>query len=158
MVVKRKHEEMEAVEKVETAAHPPPASSSRKMQGQIDNKHSIDSDEEEDDRKEHEKFDKIHEDDIEGQEDDSELMMDGDIKVTPSISRRKDRRASSARTETLSGTRRTRLMTHGWTTLTGSRLSRSQKRRLRKRRRRRRLRTRLRWLTMRSTTTSRCWR
>lgn len=83
MVVKRKHEEMEAVEKVETAAHPPPASSSRKMQGQIDNKHSIDSDEEEDDRKEHEKFDKIHEDDIEGQEDDSELMMDGDIKVTP---------------------------------------------------------------------------
>ena len=53
---------MEAVEKVETAAHPPPASSSRKMQGQIDNKHSIDSDEEEDDRKEHEKFEfSVHE-------------------------------------------------------------------------------------------------
>jgi len=86
MVVKRKHEEMEAAEKVDMTAPAPPqpgGSSSRKMQGQSDNKHSIDSDEEDDDRTEHEKFDKIHEDDIEGQEDDSEMMMDGDIKVTP---------------------------------------------------------------------------
>ena len=86
MVVKRKHEEMEAAEKVDMSAPAPPqpgGSSSRRMQGQTDNKHSIDSDEEDDDRKEHEKFEKIHEDDIEGQEDDSEMMMDGDIKVTP---------------------------------------------------------------------------
>ena len=42
MVVKRKHEEVEQEEKVEAAP-----SSSRLMQGQGENKHSIDSDDEE---------------------------------------------------------------------------------------------------------------
>ena len=77
MVVKRKHEEVEP-EKVETAA----SSSSRLMQGQGDHKHSIDSDDEEDDRKAEERFDKIKEDDIEGQEDET-VTLDGEIKITP---------------------------------------------------------------------------
>ena len=84
MVVKRKHEEMEAegVSQVETGTSQAQASS-RMMQGQMtDNKHSIDSDEEDEDRKEHERFDKIHEDDIEGQEDET-VTLDGEIKVTP---------------------------------------------------------------------------
>ena len=78
MVVKRKHEEVEP----EKAEPPPASSSSRLMQGQGDNKHSIDSDDEEDDRKAEERFDKIKEDDIEGQEDDT-VTLDGDIKITP---------------------------------------------------------------------------
>ena len=52
------------------------------MQGQGDNKHSIDSDDEDDDRQAEEKFDKIKDDDIEGQEEDT-VMLDGDIKITP---------------------------------------------------------------------------
>lgn len=76
MVVKRKHEELEP-EKVETAA-----SSSRLMQGQGDNKHSIDSDDEEDDRRQHEQFEGMKEEDMEGQEEDT-VTLDGDIKITP---------------------------------------------------------------------------
>jgi len=76
MVVKRKHEELEG-EKVEVAA-----SSSRLMQGQGESKHSIDSDDEDDDRKAEERFDKIKEDDIEGQEDET-VTLDGEIKITP---------------------------------------------------------------------------
>ena len=75
MVVKRKHEELEP-EKVETAA----SSSSRLMQGQGDNKHSIDSDDEEDDRKAEERFDKIKEDDIEGQEDETVTLDGGEFR------------------------------------------------------------------------------
>jgi len=77
MVVKRKHDEMET-EKIEA----PAPTSSRQMQGQGDNKHSIDSDDEDDDRKAEEKFEKIKEDDIEGQEDGDD-MLDGEIKITP---------------------------------------------------------------------------
>ena len=78
MVVKRKHEELEEKEKVDA----PAPSSSRLMQGQGESKHSIDSDDEEDDRKAEERFDKIKEDDIEGQEDET-VTLDGEIKITP---------------------------------------------------------------------------
>ena len=54
------------------------------MQGQGDNKHSIDSDDEEDDRQKFDQFDKMAEDDMlmEGQEDDT-VAQDGEIKITP---------------------------------------------------------------------------
>ena len=54
------------------------------MQGQGDNKHSIDSDDEEDDRQKFADFDKMAEDDMlmEGQEDDT-VAQDGEIKITP---------------------------------------------------------------------------
>lgn len=81
MVVKRKHEEMEGGGEEKTAPAPT-VTSSRQMQGQGDNKHSIDSDDEDDERKHEERFDKIKEDDIEGQEDDT-VAMDGEIKITP---------------------------------------------------------------------------
>ena len=54
------------------------------MQGQGDNKHSIDSDDEEDDREKFATFDKMAEDNelLEGQEDDT-VAQDGEIKITP---------------------------------------------------------------------------
>ena len=54
------------------------------MQGQGDNKHSIDSDDEEDDRQKFDQLDKMAEDDMlmEGQEDDT-VAQDGEIKITP---------------------------------------------------------------------------
>ena len=56
----------------------------RSMQGQGDNKHSIDSDDEEDDREKFATFDKMAEDNelLEGQEDDT-VAQDGEIKITP---------------------------------------------------------------------------
>jgi len=54
----------------------------RQMQGQGDNKHTIDSDDEEDEREKDKKFDRLKDDDIEGQEDDT-MNFDGDIKITP---------------------------------------------------------------------------
>ena len=79
MVQKRKFEDAE--EDVSVPA-PAPATNTRQMQGQGDNKHSIDSDDEEDDRQAEAKFEKMKDDDIEGQEDDT-LRDDGDIKITP---------------------------------------------------------------------------
>jgi len=64
---------------------PPPEEAGRRpMQGQGDNKHSIDSDDEEDDRQKFDEFDKMAEDDMlmEGQEDDT-VAQDGEIKITP---------------------------------------------------------------------------
>ena len=54
------------------------------MQGQGDNKHSIDSDDEEDDREKFATFDKMAEDNelLEGQEEDT-VAQDGEIKITP---------------------------------------------------------------------------
>eukprot|EP00092_Neocalanus_flemingeri_P048668 GFUD01055597.1.p1 GENE.GFUD01055597.1~~GFUD01055597.1.p1 ORF type:complete len:198 (+),score=80.71 GFUD01055597.1:67-594(+) len=79
MVQKRKFEDVEEDSKVPV----PESTSSRQMQGQgDDNKHSIDSDDEEDDRQAEAKFEKMKDDDIEGQEDDT-LGQDGDIKITP---------------------------------------------------------------------------
>ena len=54
MVVKRKHDEVEKEEDVKDMKAPaaPSVSSSRQMQGQGDNKHSIDSDDEDDNRQE----------------------------------------------------------------------------------------------------------
>jgi len=77
MVQKRKFEDVEEDTKV-----PVEATSSRQMQGQGDNKHSIDSDDEEDDRQAEAKFEKLKDDDIEGQEDDT-VDADGEIKITP---------------------------------------------------------------------------
>jgi len=84
MVLKRKFDETEGVSSAESAAPPPEASASRQMQGQLAgvNKHSIDSDEEDDDRKEEAKFDKMKDDDIEGQEDDT-VDNDEGIQITP---------------------------------------------------------------------------
>eukprot|EP00090_Calanus_glacialis_P047387 TRINITY_DN9819_c0_g1_i1.p1 TRINITY_DN9819_c0_g1~~TRINITY_DN9819_c0_g1_i1.p1 ORF type:complete len:361 (-),score=162.72 TRINITY_DN9819_c0_g1_i1:55-1083(-) len=79
MVEKRKFDDVEQ----ETVKDVPVApTNSRQMQGQGDNKHSIDSDDEEDDRQAEAKFEKLKDDDIEGQEDDT-LADDGDIKITP---------------------------------------------------------------------------
>ena len=62
---------------------PPPAEAGRRvMQGQGDAKHTIDSDDEEDDRKQHEQFEGMKDEDMEGQEDDT-VTLDGDIKITP---------------------------------------------------------------------------
>jgi len=77
MVQKRKFEDVEEDTKV-----PVEATSSRQMQGQGDNKHSIDSDDEEDDRQAEAKFEKMKDDDIEGQEDET-VDADGEIKITP---------------------------------------------------------------------------
>lgn len=59
-------------------------SNKRSMQGQGEgaNKHSIDSDDEEDDRDAFGKFEEMKDDDIEGQEDDT-VTQEGDIKITP---------------------------------------------------------------------------
>lgn len=54
----------------------------RQMQGQGDEKHTIDSDDEDDERVKEKTFAKLKDDDIEGQEDDT-MNMDGDIKITP---------------------------------------------------------------------------
>ena len=58
---------------------------SRPMQGDGEdgNKHSIDSDEEEDFKLKHEKYDVLDDDVIEGQEDDSKVDNDGEVKITP---------------------------------------------------------------------------
>jgi len=80
MVQKRKFEDTE--EEVRAENVPVGPSSSRQMQGQGENKHSIDSDDEEDDRQAEAKFEKMKDDDIEGQEDDT-LAADGDIQITP---------------------------------------------------------------------------
>jgi len=79
MVQKRKIDDVENEEQVTVGQT---STSSRQMQGQGDNKHSIDSDDEEDDRQAEEKFEKMKDDDIEGQEDDT-LAADGDIQITP---------------------------------------------------------------------------
>ena len=81
MVQKRKIDDVEK-EEVSESNVPSGQTSSRQMQGQGDNKHSIDSDDEEDDRQAEEKFEKMKDDDIEGQEDDT-LAADGDIQITP---------------------------------------------------------------------------
>jgi len=54
----------------------------RQMQGQGDKKHSIDSDEEDEVRESFDKFEKLDDDDIEGQEE-SKIAFDGDIPITP---------------------------------------------------------------------------
>lgn len=86
MVLKRKLGDVEAEEAMETKVDPPPPDSrgSRQMQGQQEggNKHSIDSDDEEEDRTTEAKFEKMKDDDIEGQEDDT-LDNDDGIKITP---------------------------------------------------------------------------
>jgi CD2 antigen cytoplasmic tail-binding protein 2 len=86
MVLKRKLDDVEKEEMVNTNVDPlPPESrSSRQMQGQVEgaNKHSIDSDDEDDDRKAEAKFDKMKDDDIEGQEDNT-LDNDDGIQITP---------------------------------------------------------------------------
>jgi len=56
--------------------------SGREMQGQGDKKHTIDSDDEDDEREREKKFDRMKDDDIEGQEDNT-MNFDGDIKITP---------------------------------------------------------------------------
>jgi len=58
---------------------------SRPMQGDGEdgNKHTIDSDEEEDFNKKAEEFDVLNDDEIEGQEDDSKVDKDGEVKITP---------------------------------------------------------------------------
>ena len=58
---------------------------SRPMQGDGEdgNKHSIDSDEEEDFKLKHEKYDVLDDDEIEGQEDSSTIDKDGEVKITP---------------------------------------------------------------------------
>ena len=66
---------------------PPVATGGREMQGSGADggkKHSIDSDDEEDDRQKFDQFDKMAEDDMlmEGQEDDT-VAQDGEIKITP---------------------------------------------------------------------------
>jgi len=78
MVQKRKFEDVEP----ETKDVPVAPTNTRQMQGQGDNKHSIDSDDEEDDRQNENKFEKMKDDDIEGQEDDT-VTADGDIQITP---------------------------------------------------------------------------
>jgi len=82
MVQKRKFEDAEQEEIPSNVPVAPTTTSSRQMQGQGDNKHSIDSDDEEDDRQTEATFDKMKDDDIEGQEDDT-LAADGDIQITP---------------------------------------------------------------------------
>jgi len=58
---------------------------SRPMQGDGEdgNKHSIDSDEEEDIKLRAEKYDVLDDDEIEGQEDSSTIDKDGEVKITP---------------------------------------------------------------------------
>ena len=62
----------------------PTDANKRSMQGQGEgaNKHSIDSDDEEDDRDAFGKFEELKDDDIEGQEEDT-VTQEGDIKITP---------------------------------------------------------------------------
>lgn len=83
MVTKRKIDEVEEADETKTETTTI-SSGSRQMQGQVQgsNKHSIDSDDEEDDRKEEGKFEKMKDDDIEGQEDDTVDNDDG-IQITP---------------------------------------------------------------------------
>jgi len=81
MVQKRKFEDVEE-DKDSIENVPASSSSSRQMQGQGENKHSIDSDDEDDDRQAENRFDKMKDDDIEGQEEDT-LANDGDIQITP---------------------------------------------------------------------------
>jgi len=81
MVVKRKHDDVEpGQDGAEAAAGG--SVGARQMQGQGDKKHSIDSDDEDDDRQAEERFEKMRDDDIEGQEEDT-VTLDGDIKITP---------------------------------------------------------------------------
>lgn len=86
MVMKRKNEDEEEldVSKAAKLDPPPEEAGKRSMQGQGDNKHSIDSDDEEDDREKFATFDKMAEDNelLEGQEDDT-VAQDGEIKITP---------------------------------------------------------------------------
>jgi len=83
---KRKNEDEEELDVSKAAKlDPPPEEAGRRpMQGQGDNKHSIDSDDEEDDREKFATFDKMAEDNelLEGQEDDT-VAQDGEIKITP---------------------------------------------------------------------------
>jgi len=84
--MKRKNEDEEEldVSKAAKLDPPPEEAGKRSMQGQGDNKHSIDSDDEEDDREKFATFDKMAEDNelLEGQEDDT-VTQDGEIKITP---------------------------------------------------------------------------
>lgn len=59
-----------------------PGTSRREMQGQGDKKHTIDSDDEEEERQREKQYEKMKDDDIEGQEDNT-LNFDGDIQITP---------------------------------------------------------------------------
>jgi len=59
-----------------------PGKSGRAMQGQGDDKHTIDSDDEEDEREREKEFEKLRDDDIEGQEDNT-MGQDGEITITP---------------------------------------------------------------------------
>jgi len=88
-MVKRKHEETEEKTTADILKEASAGekdglvqSGSRQMQGQGEDKHTIDSDDEDDERKREESFVKMKDDDIDGQEDNTE-MFDGDIPITP---------------------------------------------------------------------------
>lgn len=84
MGLKRKNDELEDIDvaKLSKLDPPSPEAGRREKQGQGENKHSIDSDDEDEDRAAFSKFDKMDDNDIEGQEDNT-VTADGEIQITP---------------------------------------------------------------------------